>query len=128
MSRDPRSMSYDEIVQEVQTLKHDMERATNRVVELSLTLYSRVRQTPSDDYSSRYLSFANTWTRLGQMVEASLHRTGGAFRLMETVRRDKQDVQEERPVRTPRKKAASQSPTTDLSELYGAEMVTNASR
>lgn len=133
MTRDPRRMTYDEIVREILGLKSDMERTTARIVELSLVLYSRIRQSPSDEYSNRYLSFANTWTRLGQMVEASLQRTSSAGRLIESVKRDKEvasDEQErqDKKARESKKAAPRQAPMPDLMELYGEEMVTNASR
>lgn len=130
MSRDPRSMSYDEITREIQTLKGDLERTVNRVLELSLAMYGKVRQTPSDEYSTRYLSFANTWTRFSQMVEVSLQRTGSAFRLIDTIKQEQREAEQEaaRPARPSRKKVAPQPYSSDLSELYGTEMVTNASR
>lgn len=132
MSRDPRSMTYDEIAQEIQSLKGDLEGTINRVLELSLAMYGKVRQTPADDYSSRYLTFANNWTRFGQMVEATLHRTSSAFRLIESARQDKRDAEEAQEAATARTARQNRkkmpSPPSDLSELYGAEMVTNASR
>ena len=134
MNRDPRRMTYDEIVQEIHGLKAEMERATSRVVELSLALYSRCRQNTADEYANRYLSFANTWTRFGQMVEASLQRTNSAARLVGSIAADRQaaaddDARVQRQAARRAKKAASQqAPRTDLVELYGEEMVTNAAR
>ena len=129
MSRDPRSMTFDEIVREIQSLKTEMERTNSRIVELALALYSKVRQTPADDHSHKYLTFANTWTRLGQMVEASLHRTGTVTRLIEAVRREKKEAEDAPKTPKPsRKKAAPESTPSDLVELYGAEMVNHAAR
>lgn len=134
MIRDPRRMTYDEIVQEIHGLKAEMERAVTRVVELSLALHSRVRQNQSDEYATRYLSFANTWTRFGQMVEASLQRTGSVSRLVKTIAADKQaaaddgERQQRQEARRAKKSAPRQQTTPDLVELYGEEMVTNAAR
>jgi hypothetical protein len=129
MLRDPRSMSHDEIVAEIQTLRGELERNCTRLVELSMGLYNKARRGPSDDYTSRYLSFASNWTRFAQMVEGALQRTGSSFRLIESVRREQQQVEEApRPQRSARKKASTSQPSSDLVELYGPEMVTYAAR
>ncbi len=134
MTRDPRRMTYDEIVQEIHGLKADLERSVTRVVELSLALHSRVRQNQTDEYAPRYLAFASTWTRFGQMVEASLQRTTSAFRLVGSIEADKKaaaddDARQQRQAARQAKKSASrQTPAPDLVELYGEEMVTHAAR
>lgn len=131
MRRDPRHMTYDEVVQEFDSLREEMGRTANRMVELSQSLYGRVRSTPSDEYTSRYVTFANSWTRLGQMVEGALHRTNGVMRLMDQIKREKvaASEKEEREKEAARRRPAP--PTTDqpdLVELYGQEMVNYASR
>lgn len=126
-------MTYDEVVQEFGSLREEMGRTAIRMVELSQSLYGRVRSSTSDEYTSRYVTFANSWLRFGQMVEGALHRTNGAMRLVEQIRREKVAASEKeerekeelrrRPVAT---SVASSQP--DLVELYGEEMVNYAAR
>lgn len=133
MSRDPRTMACEELVQEIHTLREDMERTASRMVELAQSLYSKVRRSPSDEYTSRYITFANAWTRFGSMVDGGIRRTAGVTRLVSTIQREQQEAREEAERKEQLRSArvsAEAKPTVqpDLVELYGEEMVTRATR
>jgi hypothetical protein len=126
MSRDPRTLESADLVREIHATRDEMNRLAARMVELSQVLYSRVRRAPADDFTSRYLAFANAWTRFGGMVDGGLRRTSGVTRLVESIQREKAEVESEgqkvKPVAPPA------SPAPDLVELYGQEMVNHAAR
>lgn len=126
MSRDPRQMTAEEIVQEVYLLRDGMEKTAQRIVELSQTLYSKVRRTPADDYTSRFILFANTWTRLGAMVEGGIRRTASTTRIIDGVKREKREAEVKEATKPPTPKPVKPSATTPLAELYGEEMVNHA--
>ena len=126
--QDPRSLEAAEIVQELQALRGEMQRCASRMFDLSQTLYSKVRRAPSDDYTSRYVTFANSWSRFASMVDSSLRRTSGAIRLVETIQQEKVAKEEEQAERLAQerlrqKRVEASNPTPDLAELYGHEMV-----
>ena len=129
MSRDPRNLESAEIVQEIHVVRDEMDRLAARMVELSQSLYSKVRRAPADDYTSRYVTFANAWTRFGSMVDGGLRRTAGVSRLVANIRREQVEAEEkaEREA-TQEKRVEQQTASTDLVELYGQEMVTYAAK
>lgn len=133
MPQDPRMMASEELVQEIYALRQDMERTASRMVELAQTLYSKVRRSPSGEYTSRYLTFANAWTRFGSMVDGGIRRTSGVSRLVDTIPQEQQEaVQEaarkEASLQLAQKKAVKKQASVqpDLVELYGEDMVTRA--
>ena len=133
MSRDPRNLESVEIVREIHSVRDEMDRLAARMVELSQALYSKVRRAPADDYTGRYVTFANAWTRFGSMVDGGLRRTSSVSRLVETIRREQAEAEEhaEREARLADKRAAREAETSaspDLVELYGQEMVSHAAR
>lgn len=125
MSRDPRRLSIDEIVQEIQALRGEMDRTAVRMGELSQLLLGKVRRTPADDYTSRYLAFANAWLRLGSMVEGGVRRTANVSRLIVAIERERAEKTDTKPKPV---KPSTPTPTTDLVALYGEEMVSNAEK
>jgi hypothetical protein len=127
MSGDPRNLENAEIVREIHSLRDDMERLSARMVELSQILYGKVKRAPSDDFTARYVAFANAWTRFGSMVVGGIRRTSSATRLVETVAREKREAEEmaAREVPMPKKRPSTNGPT-DLVALYGEEMVNRA--
>ena len=129
MSRDPRNLESAEIVQEIHVVRDEMDRLAARMVELSQALYSKVRRAPADDYTSRYVTFANAWTRFGSMVDGGLRRTASVSRLVANIRREQVEAEEkaEREA-TQEKRVEPQTASTDLVELYGQEMVTYAAK
>lgn len=129
MSRDPRNLESAEIVQEIHVVRDEMDRLAARMVELSQSLYSKVRRAPADDYTSRYVTFANAWTRFGSMVDGGLRRTASVSRLVANIRREQVEAEEkdEREA-TQEKRVEPQTASTDLVELYGQEMVTYAAK
>ncbi len=132
MARDPRNLESVEIVMEIQSLRDDMERLSARMVELSQALYSKVRRAPADDYTSRYVTFANAWTRFGSMIEGGIRRTSSATRLVETIPREKMEAEEktarDAKLAERKPKAAPDHGQADLVSLYGEEMVNHAAR
>ena len=130
MSRDPRNLDQDQIVAEIHSLRDDMGRLASRMVELSQVLHGKTRRTPADEFTARYVTFANAWTRFGSMVESGIRRTGGVTRIVVTAQREKAEAlqkaeQAARTVVPPVKQASTQP---DLIELYGEEMVKYAAR
>lgn len=130
---DPRNLESADLVKEIHALRDDMERMAARMVELSQTLYSKVRRAPSDDYTARYVTFANAWTRFGSMVDGGIRRTSGVARLVASIQQEKIEASEEadrkqrealRAQRAPKQTATA----PDLVELYGEEMVNYAAR
>ena len=134
MSRDPRTLESAEIVKEIHSVRDEMDRLAARMVELSQALYSKVRRAPADGFTSRYVTFANAWTRFGSMVDGGIRRTASVSRLVETIRREQVEAEEhaEQEARQAEKRAAQQQAapqaTPDLVELYGQEMVSHAAR
>lgn len=111
----------DALVHEIHVLRDDMERMAIRMVELSQKLHGRVRRAPADDYTARYVMFANAWTRFGAMVEGAIRRTRGVTRLVSGVPQERLEAsakEVEKPIVPPPVQAS-----TDLAELYGEEMV-----
>lgn len=130
MSRDPRTLESAEIVKEIHSVRDDMERLSTRMVELSQALYSKVRRAPTDDFTGRYVTFANAWMRFGSMVEGGIRRTSGATRLVETIHREKREAEEQanREARLAEKRFKPTPEQADLVSLYGEEMVNHATR
>ena len=136
MTSDPSRLEHDEIVQEIQSVKTEMERLAARMVELSQVLYRGVRRAPSDDYTSRYIAFANAWTRFGSMVDGGLRRTSGVTRLVTSIHQERLDAEESTRIKEARDRVqverkatkSSVATSTDLISLYGEEMVNHAGR
>jgi hypothetical protein len=119
-------MSPEEIILEVHRLRDEIESRSRRVVELSQTLYNQVRRQP-DDYTSRFVVFANTWVRFGSMVEGGIRRTGTTTRLIEGVRKEIREAKEQADaVKAKPKPERRQDHLSSLVELYGEEMVSDA--
>jgi hypothetical protein len=126
MNRDPRQMSAEEIVQEIHLLRDSVGKTAHRIVELSQTLYSKVRRTPADDYTARFVLFANTWLRLGAMVEGGIRRTSSTTRIIEGVHREKREAEVHESAKKPKLVPTPPVTLTPLAELYGEEMVNHA--
>jgi len=141
MPQEPKSnptsshQDHEDLVREIQSVREDMEKLASRMVELSQTLYQRVRKSPVDDYTSRYVAYANAWTRFGSMVDGGIRRTAGVNRLVAAIHRDRveaedaaqRQAQKER-ARLAREGRRSVTTDTDLISLYGEEMVNHAAR
>lgn len=130
--RDPKGMSYPEIIGEIQSLRGAMREKGQRIYELSRILQDRVRKAGADDYTARYLAFIQANTRFVGGLEQGLQRVASVDRLVGTIQKEQNDAEEreKREQEKPRRRDYSSptSPLADLSALFGQEMIDDAAR
>ncbi len=132
--QNPARMAADEIVSEIKDLRRDIEQDAHRIVELSLSLYSRARRhqlalagedEPED--SVPYVVFANSWARMASSLRQGVQRMDRTDRLF-----GRWVGEAEKPVPTPPVAPDVPSPRTqdaaveELVELYGGDIVNDA--
>lgn len=136
-------MSLDEIVQEIRDIRGHMEADCSRILEISKVLYSRARREALTDSVAPLILYANTWSRFAGAISHGLARTSTADRVLEKsnedIKREEQRILEQvrrdqqRTARTEKraKQVPNPSPSDDLSdliELYGREVISDASK
>ncbi len=138
-NQSPSQMEPDAIVKEIQALRADMQKGTERMFELSRVLYSKVRRDTRPDTAALIL-YANAWTRFSGAMGQGLRRTASTDRVLRAARLQEQERQEQeerqRLLEERRREQAEAAAThiygsdldmeDDLVALYGQE-VTHAS-
>ena len=135
-SRSVTAMSPEQIVAEISLLRESMTTQAQRINELSRTLYSQKRRTASDGTTAAYIAYTNGWQRFSGALIQGLKRTGGIDRLLvrakqaEVERQEREAAARVAAERKERKalRASSEAGLGDLIEIYGEEMVRDASR
>lgn len=122
----------EELVQQIQSARKEVEDASLRLQELASTLRSKTRRNPEG--SNGYLLFANAHIRLAGALHQGTRRTASVDRVIriaqveqEEVRRREAHEEQARKVQDNRRQIAKLSlPSEDaFDELYG-EVVTDA--
>jgi len=144
--KDPKTMEYPEIIGEIQALRTTLREKGQRIFELTRILHDRVRKQGADDYTSRYLAFAQANVRFVGGMEQGLQRIASIDRLVGTIQKEQKEAEEQvlrekrekerqvlrekREKERPKKRGyeASASPLADLTELFGQEMIEDAAR
>lgn len=138
----PARLSDDEIIEEIRSLRQDLDRTARRVLELSNVLGSRASSArrEGDLVGSATLAYANAWTRVGAMVGQATQRASSTERLVDQTRKRVQQDRERKAVDDQRKQrreaaratirhpGAPESPADDLMELYGKEVMNGIGR
>jgi hypothetical protein len=134
-SRSISAMSPEQIVAEIGLLRESMSTTATRVLELSRMLYSQTRRTASGGTTAAYIAYANGWQRFSGALIQGLKRTGSIDRLLLRAQRaevERKEHEEAARVAAARKeRKALRAPSEglgDLIEIYGEEMVRDASR
>ena len=139
-AKNPQSMSSDEIVAEISSLRETMNLAAQRVIELSRTLYIQARRGTANSATSAYLAYANGWTRLAAAVQQGLRRTSTTDRVLSSAQKQaeldarppppprerKVEKERENPLRNPNPLAPEDRSLDDLMKLYGKEILRGA--
>ncbi len=130
--RDPQGMTYPEIIGEIQSLRASMRETGQRIYELTRILQDRVRKQGADEFTARYLAFANANTRFVGGMEQGLQRTASFDRVVGTIQKEQKEAEEreKQEKERPRKRdyKSSAVPLADLSALFGQEMIDDAAR
>jgi hypothetical protein len=149
-------MSYAEIVTEIRAIHGGITRGTARMGELCKALLERSRRdgrrASADPVAAMHVVYANAWARVAGLVQQAVRRTEMADRMLdeghrslaeekqrEEQERRRREATEQRRAREARQEAMSPSavtrpsgsegePMDDLIELYGKELVDDASR
>lgn len=154
-NRSPQTMTQDEIVQEISKIRDDIEASAQRIAELSRTLYSHTRRTSSrGDTTYAYITYANSWIRFSGAITQGLNRTKVNDRALERAQKsDEEQAAKRAAAERAQREAAEQKAQEaaakaaeqvrreeearlramppmfgDLIEIYGEEMVRDASR
>lgn len=133
----PSTMKPEEIVQEITELQSAMKLSVERTFELSKALYSQTRRKASDNNTSAFVNFANSWSRFSGAVAQGLNRLSSSEKILkrtqeETIRlakeADEQKVKDEERKKTvqSRKQKQKASLFGDMVELYGEDVVPDA--
>lgn len=133
----PSTMKPEEIVQEITELQSTMKLSVERTFELSKALYSQTRRKASDNNTSAFVNFANSWSRFSGAMAQGLNRISSSEKILkrtqeETTRlateADEQKIKDEerKKTRQSRKQKQSASLFGDMIELYGEDVVPDA--
>lgn len=153
-NKTPQTMSPEEIVQEIAKIRDDIEASTQRIHELSKVLYAHSRRNSSrGEATYAYITYSNAWMRFSGAISQGLTRTKVNDRALERAHKsdheqavkraaadkakkeakEKKAEEEAKAAEVAKKKAEEEAKATspvfgDLIELYGEEMVRDASR
>ena len=130
--KNPQTMSFPEIIREIQTTRGEVRDKGRRIRELSAILQDRVRKQGADEYTPRYLAFVSAQTRFVGALEQGVQRVASADRSVVTIEREQREAEEnkkkEQPKPEKKVRYATTAPLADLAELFGQEMIDDASR
>lgn len=129
----PATMEYPEILKEIQSLRASMRADGRRIHELSVVLQTRVRRAEKDDFSPRYIAYANACIRFAGGVEQAAVRTASFDRVVGTIVQEQEQAaekleQDAKNAKAKEAKAAKLRPPAsggmaDLVSLFGQEMI-----
>jgi hypothetical protein len=141
-ARNAQTMTPEDIVEEISSLRETMNLAAQRVIELSRVLYAQVRRGGANSTTPAYLAYANGWTRLAAAVQQGLRRTSTTDRVLSSAQRQHAELEPrpsmpqaqpkaDRPVRVdplhnPNPLKGDDKPLEDFMKLYGKEIVRGA--
>ena len=134
----PTTMTYPEIILEIQNTRASMRADGRRIHELCSILQTRVRRAEKDDFSSRYIAYANACIRFVGGVEQAAVRTASFDRVVGTIVKEQEQAaeklaQDAKDAKAKDAKAAKLRPPeaggmADLVSLFGQEMIDDAAR
>jgi hypothetical protein len=82
MNRPPLSMTPEEIISEIGTLRQELDVRLARIHGLAKGLYHQVRMAPADDNTAVYITYAHAWTRFAGMANQGVQRTVSASKVL----------------------------------------------
>lgn len=140
--RPPHTMEPEEIVDEIGEIRASMTQSAQRLYELARGLYVIQRRSSPNTMTASYINYSNSWMRFSGAVTQGLKRTVTADRLLSREKTTQDEEKREADRRTARKEerarreqqiqakadARREGVFGDLIELYGEEMVRDASR
>ena len=143
--RDPRTMTPDEIVDEIHSLRGTLQLATQRMIDLAQTLSHNIRRQPANEHTSSYINFANAWSRMAGACQQGMRRNETMNRLVKRAQMAQRDDYgfpppparpQPQPPPSKSRQGAFQGTNpldggqsmNDLLELYGQEIVRDAVR
>jgi len=135
-------MEPEEIVDEIGEIRASMTQSAQRLYELARGLYVIQRRSSPNTMTASYINYSNSWMRFSGAVTQGLKRTVTADRLLSREKTTQDEEKREADRRTARKEerarreqqiqakadARREGVFGDLIELYGEEMVRDASR
>jgi len=137
--QNPARMSADEIIQEIRSIRQEIEQRTTRLSELALSLYTRARHRrlalPGEDEPedhTPYLIFANGWARMAASLRQGVQRMSRTDRVI--IPRSAEPEREEEAITVPELPSPIPPPPPphhdeameELVTLYGGEIVHDA--
>lgn len=142
-TRNPQTMRPEEIVEEIDSLRETINLASQRVIDLSRTLYAQVRRAAGTPSTPAYIAYSNAWSRLAGAIQQGLRRNVTASRILSRVLEDQRLEADKSVAKSPKpKEKSSGSPArssifdgqdplrdgslNDLMHLYGSEIVRDA--
>lgn len=137
MSQSPQHMTPDQIVAEIGELRESMNATAQRMLDLSKALYTQMRRTTASNATPVYIAYSNAWMRFAGTMTQGMRRAMSSDRVLERYRQAEEEKVEQarraaqaslkrEAVRT--SEASRKAAFGDLIELYGEEMVRDASR
>jgi hypothetical protein len=126
--QNPATMPFPEILREIQSLRASMRADGRRIHELSRILQERVRRQETDEFTSRYVAYANACIRFAGGVEQGAQRTASFDKVVGTIEREQKQAVEKQEEDTkrakqPKLRASASGGMADLVSLFGQEMI-----
>ena len=120
----PSTMTYPEILDEIQSRRASMRAEGKRIFELSRILQDRVRRAGADKFSARYINYANACIRFVGGVEQAGQRTAACDRTVTTIEKEReQEAAEQAQLKVAKPQRPTTQGLTDLVTIFGQEMV-----
>jgi len=120
----PSTMTYTEILGEIQSRRASMRAEGKRIFELSRILQDRVRRAGADEFSARYLNYANACIRFVGGVEQAGQRTASFDRTVATIEKEREAAEKSRQAQAkPKPQRLVTQGMTDLASIFGQEMI-----
>lgn len=152
-TRDPRAMTPDEQVEEIESIQQTMHLAAQRIIELSRNLHVGVRRHIAAEHTPAYITFANAWGRFAGAIQQGIRRSQNVNKIVKRAQQEQRDFELVPPPPPPRRQQQTQGRNpqaatppqrsqsafvgnpldsgkslNDLMELYGQEIVRDAVR